>query len=153
METPLLSLTIDAEDRSYFPGETLQGEYQIDAVDADDLRTIELSVLWRTEGKGDEDFGVHYFLRRERTDEGAPALWRSFSTLLPETPLSYDGVIVKIHWLARLRVYMRSGQDFVEERPFRLGDLPPAAPPETPAEKPVVAPPRGGAKANDAAKT
>ena len=46
-----------------------------------------------------------------------------FSTTLPASPLSYDGVIVKIRWCVRVRVFPRQGKEVVGELPFVLGEI------------------------------
>lgn len=132
MNTPLMSMTIDRRREAYRPGETLTGEYQIDVVKTDDLKAVELSVLWYTVGKGDEDLGVHYFERQSRETSFGESLgsWRRFSTVLPASPLSYDGMLVKIRWCVRLRVFLRGGKDFSEEVQFQLGEVPRPTPPE-----------------------
>src|SRR5215470_10975693 len=126
MREPLISVMLDRLERLYQPGESLRGEYQIDAVDPADIRAIELSVLWYTEGKGDEDLAVHYFERLRAEDMLATGLHelRRFQTELPNSPLSYEGVLVKIRWCVRLRVFLRNGKDFVAERAFQLGEVP-----------------------------
>jgi len=125
LRQPLISIQID--DKSVFePGDVLSGAFQIDAVDAADLRAVEVSVLWFTEGTGDEDLAVHYFERL--TAETIPEVnlhqWRRFQTILPNSPLTYEGVSVKICWCARVRAFLESGRDFVSERPFQLGSIP-----------------------------
>jgi hypothetical protein len=132
-ETPLISLTIDHRTIPYLPGETLQGEYQIDHVRTDQLAAVELSVMWRTSGKGDEDIGVHYFDRQSNETSFGDSLgaWRRFSTVLPRSPLSYDGVIVKILWCVRVRVFLRTGHNFLEEQQFLLGNQPAAILPQS----------------------
>jgi hypothetical protein len=49
---------------------------------------------------------------------------RRFSTVLPASPLSYDGEIVKICWCVRLRIFLPQGQESLAEVPFRLGSVP-----------------------------
>jgi hypothetical protein len=49
---------------------------------------------------------------------------RRFSTVLPASPLSYDGEIVKICWCVRLRLFLPQGQEALTEVPFRLGNVP-----------------------------
>ncbi len=88
---------------------------------------MELSVLWYTAGEGEEDFDVHYFERfvddaNRRLDLRLP---HRFATVLPPSPLSYDGRIVKVCWCVRLRVYPNDGPELVQELAFRLGDVPP----------------------------
>ena len=105
----------------YQPGETLRGQFSLEGVAPREVRAIELSVLWHTEGKGDEDMSVHFFERierpnGERLDFRQP---RHFSTVLPNSPLSYIGMIVKICWCVRVRVFRdtRQGTD-ARECPF-----------------------------------
>jgi hypothetical protein len=43
--------------------------------------------------------------------------------------LSYEGVIVKIRWCVRLRVFFESGRDHVSEHVFTVGRVPPSIPP------------------------
>ena len=54
-----------SRQRVFQPGEVLAGAFQIDAVEPEELTAIEVSVLWFTEGKGEEDLAVHYFERLE----------------------------------------------------------------------------------------
>jgi hypothetical protein len=128
MTAPVLTVQLHEGRKSYYPGEILSGDYRIASCDPDELRAVEVSVLWCTEGKGDEDLAVHHF-ERVSADE---APWRDleqprrFSTLLPNSPLSYDGVIVKIRWCVRVRLFLTRGREVVEERPFVLGDVPAA---------------------------
>jgi hypothetical protein len=50
---------------------------------------------------------------------------RRFATVMPESPLSYDGVIVKVCWCVRVRVFLTQGQETVAEVPFSFGNVPP----------------------------
>ncbi len=126
MHEPLISIMLDQREEVLAPGETLRGEYQIDAVDPAEIRAVELSVLWYTEGKGEEDLAVHYFERITAEDTLASGLHelRRFQTDLPNSPLSYEGVLVKIRWCVRLRVFLGNGKDFVSERGFQMGAVP-----------------------------
>jgi hypothetical protein len=136
VKVPLVSIKIDNRQAAHAPGESLTGEYQIDAVEPAELRALELSVLWYTEGKGDEDLGIHYFERRtdEDNDDAAPLTeLRKFSVALPASPLSYDGVLIKLRWCVRVRVFLKSGKHFFAELPFRLGFVPDARAVEPPA--------------------
>ena len=47
------------------PGDVLAGQFSLEGVATGDVRACELSVLWHTEGKGDEDLSVHFFERLE----------------------------------------------------------------------------------------
>ena len=128
MSEPRLAVYFDRNRRLYLPGDVLAGEYQLQSFEPAPFKAVELAVMWHTEGKGDEDLDVHYFERHE--GDAAPALdlrrAQRFSTPLPASPLSYDGVIVKVKWCVRVRVFLAKGKEVVVEEPFRLGRLPPA---------------------------
>ena len=66
LHQPLISIQIDHRQEVFEPGEVLSGAFQIDAVEADEVRAVEVSVLWFTEGTGEEDLAVHYFERLDR---------------------------------------------------------------------------------------
>jgi hypothetical protein len=125
LRQPLISIQFDHGQRIYQPGEVLAGMYQIDAVDVAALRAVEVSVLWFTEGKGEEDLAVHYFERLSAGDLPDQNLHecRRFQTVLPNSPLSYEGVIVKICWCVRVRIFLQGLRDYVAERTFQLGSL------------------------------
>ena len=127
---PLLSLCIVGPRRTFSAGEELVCEYQIDAVDPLEIQAVEMSVLWYTEGKGEDDLGVHFFERRLPADaeDGDLRPMRRLRTRLPNSPLSYRGAIVRVQWCARLRLFLRRGREYVIEQPFTLGAVPPVLP-------------------------
>jgi hypothetical protein len=121
---------LDGRRDPYLPGDVLSGSYRL-LGDVTGLEAVEVSVHWFTEGKGDEDLGVHHFEKRTRADGGGtvPASGR-FSTRLPNSPLSYEGRLVKVVWCVHVRAVLASGQR-AGEVTFRLGDVWPAG--EVPA--------------------
>ncbi len=130
MIEPLLSLCLVGPERSFAAGDELVAEYQIDAVEPGDIQAVEASVLWQTEGKGEEDIGVHLFERRLPSDaeEGDLRPMRRLVTRLPNSPLSYRGAILSILWCVRLRLFLRRGREYVVEQPFTLGSVPAVLP-------------------------
>jgi len=129
MNAATITVRFDENGRSYRPGETLSGQYVLDAIGPDEIAAIEVSVLWTTEGKGDEDLAVHEFSRQD-IEEGEWFDTRRpgrFDTTLPNSPLSYEGMIVKLRWCVRVRVFLRQGGEVVGQREFQLGEVPPAA--------------------------
>jgi hypothetical protein len=110
---------------TYMPGETLSGSCRWFVEPPSDVRRVEVSVLWRTEGKGDEDFGVHFFhaASAQGTYDDLPCPL-AFSTTLPPSPLSYDGPLLKIRWYVRVRVFLKRGKEIVCDKPFQLGRVP-----------------------------
>jgi hypothetical protein len=125
MTPPVVRLTLDSITAHYQPGDRLTGRYTVDGGNPWAVRAAELSVLWYTAGKGEEDMAVHHFERLvddpdRPLDLRAP---RRFATVLPSSPLSYDGQIVKVCWCVRLRLFLPHGQETVAETPFRLGSV------------------------------
>jgi len=126
MNEPQVRLSLEGQRDTYCPGEILSGAWSVEALAPTELKAVELSVLWHTEGKGDEDLAVHHFERV--TDEDALALSaaqpRSFRVSLPNSPLTYDGLVVKIRWCVRVRAFLLRGRELVVDLPFRLGQVP-----------------------------
>lgn len=125
---PLISLCLVGPRRNYAAGDELVAEYQLDAVLADEVQAVEASVLWYTEGKGEEDMGVHFFERRLPADaeDGDLRPLRRFRTTLPSSPLSYSGAIFTIRWCVRVRLFLRRGREYLQEQQFTLGSVPAA---------------------------
>ena len=113
----------------YSPGEVLTCEYRVELrnyhlPEDQKIVAIETSILWRTEGKGDSDIGVHFFERREKKNVHPDLLQQThkLTTILPQSPLSYDGAIVKIRWIVRVRVFLADGSEKTHDEEFRLGN-------------------------------
>ncbi len=121
-------LHLEGGRRHYKPGEILAGEYRLLNLADDDLEAVELSVLWYTQGKGDEDLGVHLFTRLSASDGDRLDTRHAgrFSTELPNSPLSYDGVLVQIRWCARVRAFLKGGRELFREEDFQIGSVPAA---------------------------
>lgn len=124
---PRVNVRYGRPGRDYGPGDAVSIEYECQAMGDDSVRAVERSVLWYTEGKGEEDIGVHYFDRHAAPADLAVVLPEGrFEVTLPPTPLSYEGVIVKIRWCARIRLFFDSGRDHVSEHVFTVGRVPPS---------------------------
>lgn len=124
---PRIELRFGHPGRGYQPGEWVTVEYGIEGLRGERPRALERSALWYTEGKGEEDLGVHFFERfstPETIERVVPE--GTFAFQLPTSPLSYEGVIVKIRWCIRLRVFFESGRDHVSEHVFNVGRVPPS---------------------------
>ena len=126
MTEPRINLVIDQHDHVFRPHETLRGHFSVAGADVDELRAVEVSVLWHTEGKGDEDMSVHSFERVDATSEEPLDLRhpRPFQAVLPNSPLSYEGAILKIRWCVRVRVFVERGKELCAEESFQLGSVP-----------------------------
>ncbi len=128
MSEPRVVIRFDGNGRVYRSGESLAGEYRLTSIDPGQIKALEVSVLWSSEGKGDDDMAVHDFRRlsAENGDIINPKVPGRFSTILPNSPLTYEGRIVKLRWCTRVRVFMTGNREVVGELPFRLGDVPAA---------------------------
>jgi hypothetical protein len=130
LDLPQAVIQLGRPDGKYSPGEVLNCEYQIElrageVPDKEKIVAVETSVLWMTEGKGDTDIGVHFFERREKKMV-QPELLRQthrLSTVLPATPLSYHGLIVKIVWLIRVKMFLGDGSQKTRDHVFQLGNV------------------------------
>ena len=124
---PTVVIRLDGDGSVYRPGETLSGQYRIKSLAPIQVKAIEVSVLWHSEGKGDEDMAVHEFWRRD-ADESHPIdpdQPERFRTTLPNSPLSYEGQMIKLRWCVRVRAFPSRGKEVVGERVFQLGNVPP----------------------------
>ncbi|QDS95425.1 hypothetical protein FF011L_42210 [Roseimaritima multifibrata] len=129
-----MNLTLCKDDHQYVGGDTLECRWRIhpprwkgsaaaaEVSTSDPIEEIEISVMWYTEGKGDEDFKVHYFRRYAHQDVAQMDLCSEqvLSTKLPYSPLSYEGQLLRIRWCVRLRIFAASGSEVVAQHPFQL---------------------------------
>lgn len=122
---PALGLRLLSLQPRLEPLELLEFEYSVDRVDYADVDRLEISVMWRTEGKGTEDFGVQFFhsLAGDELSEAFADGPLSVASTLPASPLSYEGDLLSIRWCVRLRLYMNEGREITTEQPFSLGHL------------------------------
>jgi hypothetical protein len=106
----------------YEAGGKLTAKWRISRVPLDQLQGLEVSVLWHTEGKGDEDLHVHHFHRAVESQLRRVGIAdeQSLSCVLPATPLSYHGQLISVRWCIRLRLFLVSGREIVAEHPFYL---------------------------------
>ncbi|MEI6239298.1 MAG: hypothetical protein WCR51_02805 [Planctomycetia bacterium] len=127
LPTPRVSMYFDHPARQYAPAGDLVVRYDVEGAAPAVVRALERSVLWYTEGKGEEDIGVHHFERLDAATDVAEALPTGTITVrLPASPLSYEGIIVKIRWCVRIRLFFVAGRDYVSEHVFEVGDIAPA---------------------------
>ena len=110
------------EDGTYHAGSSLTASWRISRIPLEEIQSLEISVLWYSEGKGDEDLHVHHFHRisENQVRRGARIGEQSIECVLPETPLSYHGKLINIRWCIRLRLYLANGREIVAEQPFYL---------------------------------
>lgn len=98
-------------------------EYRLRAVEGLTIHAIETSVIWIAGGKGSEDIGVHFFQRISKDAINRSMLQNRhrLSTVLPNSPLSYPGVIVTIRWCVRVRMFYGDQLELIRDHEFVLG--------------------------------
>lgn len=121
----MVELEIVNQKDDYSPGDIIECEYRIAPEGQKRIQAIETSVLWYTQGKGDEDLGVHFFKRRLRREMAENELEKvhRLSVQLPRSPLSYSGAILQIQWCVRVCLFFKKGGPETFEREFQLGDM------------------------------
>ncbi len=128
MNEQSVTLKLADHEKPYLPGDTVSAEYRIYGAGPHDVKAVELSVLWYTVGQGEEDLAVHFFERIAGEECEAVDFRASqhFGTELPNSPLSYDGLLVKVCWCVRVRVFLPRGKEIAAEQSFTLGEVSPA---------------------------
>ena len=121
MKQTHIDIHLDKET-SYQPGDFLICEYEIELAESSEIKVLETSVLWSTEGKGEQDIGVHFFERKKSLPPAAYLQTQKLSTVLPATPLSYRGRVLNVDWFVRVKIFFANGRTFTENRMFQLGD-------------------------------
>jgi hypothetical protein len=127
---PCVHIRLDGEKTAYLPGEVLVGECSLDPALAPQVRRLKVSVLWHTEGKGDEASAVHQtwdFPAEPDAQLDPHGTWR-FQTQLPPSPLSYDGFLLKIRWYVRVEALLLDGKTRGAEVGICLGEVAPLGP-------------------------
>ena len=119
---PAVNLSLCCDDGVYEVGQPLVAKWRISRVPLDEVDSLECSVLWYTEGKGDEDLHVHHFhrLADDQLRRAGLADEQSTHCTLPATPLSYQGQLISLRWGVRVRIFLTDGREIVAEHPFHL---------------------------------
>lgn len=120
---PTLTVALCRADGRYSMGQPLAAHWHLSQLAEDtEIDGLEASVMWYTEGKGDEDLHVHHFHRWSGAELAAMDLEQShgWGCQLPLTPLSYEGTLLRIRWCVRLRLFCKVGRDSVAQVPFQL---------------------------------
>ena len=126
MKNDWINMVFPASGGEFPAGSLLECQYQITHPDLEKLQVVETSVMWLTTGKGNEDIGVHFFKRSTRKDMGINDLSRThrFQTILPPSPLSYDGEILQIRWCVRVKLFFSGGRQLSADLPFTMRPAP-----------------------------
>ena len=103
-------------------GQPLTASWLLSRITPALVEGLEASVMWYTEGKGDEDLNVHAFQRWNDSQlrELDLSQRHQLHCALPVTPLSYEGTLLRIRWCVRVRLFCSAGLDAVAQAPFQL---------------------------------
>jgi len=108
-----ITITLEGGRGEYAAGDALKGTVAWDSPGSSE-DSAELSVLWYTEGKGDQNTGVVHFEEFALDDRRK----HPFSAELPLLPLTYHGHLLKIHWLVRVRTGSGRNRNVRFQLPF-----------------------------------
>ena len=100
----MVEIHVGGGRQAFAPGETLGGTLQWMSDAAPE--SLELRLLWYTEGRGDQDVGVAHRLRIETPSAVGSS---PFEFELPSGPYSCSGRLVSIRWA--LEAVTRPGGD------------------------------------------
>jgi hypothetical protein len=120
MNAEQLEILVQSDRGLVKPGGVVRGGFRVLTEEPMPVERVELSVLWCTSGKGDVDECVihHETLARGETLNAERAF--PFQVQLPDQPWSYNGQLVKISWVVRVRVYPVSGKPWGGGEEFRV---------------------------------
>jgi hypothetical protein len=121
---PTLEVGFEDGVDHFQPGDFLRCEYTVNVLPEHEIQAIETSVIWMTEGKGDTDIGVHHFERRQK-QALTPDTFKHpqrISTVMPASPLTYEGNILKIRWCIRVRLFLPDANQVTHDCFFSLGE-------------------------------
>ena len=105
------SLDIEIENgrTAFTPGEEIRGKVKWDF--DENPQRLELSLFWRTEGKGTQDTGVAQTIT---FDNPGSSNQRDFRLTAPDGPYSFSGRLISIIWALEL-VEPSKGKDYVRK--------------------------------------
>jgi len=88
-----VEIQLDHPDGVYAPGETVSVELSWRS--SVSIRSIELTLAWSTEGKGDTNSDI---VVEQRWDDLVSKTSLEWSFVMPRGPLSLNGQLVSIYW-------------------------------------------------------
>lgn len=105
------------------PGQPLRGGLRLNVPEPLPVQRLEASVVWYTEGRGDKDEGVAWHQTLAENEELDSQRAFPLEIPMPDSPWTYDGKLIKIRWVVRVRVKPQGESETAGEKPFDL--LPP----------------------------
>ena len=95
-----LSIDIAELKTEFRPGENLQGTLRRNL--SENPESVEISLFWRTEGKGTQDVGV---IETKKFDNPGSLAQKEFSFKIPTEPYSFSGRLISIVWALEACAY------------------------------------------------
>lgn len=142
-------------DGGYVAGQLLHASWRVGRIEQSELESVEVTILWSTDGKGDEDIGVHHF-ERFQSDQWTthpPSQPRELQCRLPAAPLSYTGRLICIQWCIRVRAFLTDGREIVTEQPFYVVAAPNERQSDSLADEELAESPSGNGKRTSKLRT
>ncbi|MHC4636844.1 MAG: hypothetical protein ACYTBP_02800 [Planctomycetota bacterium] len=95
-----LNIEIKGGQSNFSPGQKVEGAIRWNV--QDNPERIELSLFWRTEGKGTQDVGVVETMKHDNPGSFGS---RDFSFTLPSGPYSFSGKLISLIWALELSTW------------------------------------------------
>ena len=95
-----LKIQIAESKTSFAPGESIEGTLRWNL--QENPESVEISLFWRTEGKGTRDVGV---IDTTRFDSPGTLGQRDFSFKTPPGPYSFSGKLISVIWAVEATAY------------------------------------------------
>ena len=94
-----LDIQIEQDRTAFMPGEEIRGwaKWRLD----NSTEYLELTLFWRTEGKGTQDIGIVETVRIDNPDSLGE---QEFTIRVPDGPYSFSGKLISIIWALELSV-------------------------------------------------
>jgi len=104
------------EQATYSIGADIRGTVRISDVTREMATGAEISILWSTHGAGTPDSAVVHVQPLDLEQKaGYP-----FEARLPLLPVTHNGPVIQIGYVARLRLTAKTGPDLVLDQPFTV---------------------------------
>jgi hypothetical protein len=92
-----LTIQLEQNETAFRPGDVVAGtvSWRLE----DQVREVELCLLWYTQGKGDDDAGL---VKTVTFEQPSPSDQRRFRFTLPNGPYSFSGSLISLTWALEL---------------------------------------------------
>ena len=120
---PVISIRLKGvgQTQVFHPGDSLSGVLEIQPNDVIQCRSVQLTIGWHTEGKGDRN-GVTMLQQDYPIKEIRPEnpIVEHFDFVLPSEPWSFAGHLIRIVWEVHAKIDIAFGRDYNTSLQFVL---------------------------------